>query len=426
MALMAAGWDLVSAPGSGSWASTIDAPPGQVWKILVDTARWPVTSAARGTQAAMGYLDEQLESAGRSLDEWLGDVPETSDAATARTGEVAVAEEPEGVWDRIGQSVGDFHHGLAQEGASGLLDPSGMMDRQQAQRDLSTRFQVVGDDHEGEPRDNQVTQEEYEQIARTFSDIRLGRGDLTLDSRGFDDDSDPDNDQSDRAYADAQKWEQGVMTNIADMMMTEGGRAQIQRMSDNPMIDDDGNIRRDENGEPLGHHSTTIMPHFFSENRSEHTSQYLNTIQQETRGGDSAVYRTGNGERGLGHDTEIHFNPTMMQGVSPDVILAHELQHARNFTQGSARRDEDTENQTMGLPTEGGEPADTFSENDYRQQRNALGLGDRYLPRTAHESMDPNNPGQPFKAQADSDEELVEAWRAHQEVKARAEQQHQE
>lgn len=54
-------------------------------------------------------------------------------------------------------------------GIGGLLDPSGMLDRQQAQRDLAGRFQVLPDDFVGPRRDNQVSQEEYQRIARARS-----------------------------------------------------------------------------------------------------------------------------------------------------------------------------------------------------------------------------------------------------------------
>ena len=351
--------------------------------------------------------------------------PDTTDAATAETGSSARAEEPEGFWGQAGQSVGDVYRGLKQEGVMGLLDPRGMMDRQQAQRDLSDRFQVIPDDFKGERKGNMVTQAEFEATARTFSDIRLSRGDLTLDSSGFDDDSDPDNEQSDAMRAQAQQWEDGVMTNIADIMMTEGGRAQIQRMSRNRMVDDEGNLRRDENGKRLKSHDVTIKPMFRrgTTPAQQHEGNLepvdMQAIPEDSRWHDfhhlrSDAFRRDSGERGLGNDSTVYFNPVVnLGGLNPDVVLAHELQHARNHTQGSMAHPVDRERQAMGLPIDGSmdHPADEFTENDYREQRNALGLGDRYLPRTTH-NVDRLNPP---KAEADTDAELEAAWQAHRE-----------
>ena len=56
-----------------------------------------------------------------------------------------------GVFGHLGQLASDLGHGIGQEGLMGLLDPVGMMDRQQAQRDLANRFDVVPDDFRRRP-----------------------------------------------------------------------------------------------------------------------------------------------------------------------------------------------------------------------------------------------------------------------------------
>src|SRR5262249_6354453 len=110
---------------------------------------------------------------------------------------------------------------------------------------------------------NMVTQAEYERIAHTFSDIRLGRGDLTIDTGMI---ADP---------TQAATYREGSMVAIADMMMTEGGRRQIETLHDNVSRDDAGNARHGVNGQimpplPFGadqllpevHRHTTIRPFF--------------------------------------------------------------------------------------------------------------------------------------------------------------------
>ena len=67
------------------------------------------------------------------------------------------------------------------------------------------RFDIVGDDFVGPRQHNQVTQQEFEEIARVYSDIRLGRGDLTMDTSEM---------PADQAAA----YRQGVMDDIGTMM----------------------------------------------------------------------------------------------------------------------------------------------------------------------------------------------------------------
>ena len=56
----------------------------------------------------------------------------------------------------LGQTLGDVGRGLSQEGLGGLFDPSGMMDRQSAQRELAGNFNVVPDGTPGIRSENQV------------------------------------------------------------------------------------------------------------------------------------------------------------------------------------------------------------------------------------------------------------------------------
>src|SRR5438128_735919 len=54
-------------------------------------------------------------------------------------------------------------------------------DRTAAEKELAGRF-VINDGKKKGPRlPNEITSAEFHQIAGTYSDIRLGRGDLTID-----------------------------------------------------------------------------------------------------------------------------------------------------------------------------------------------------------------------------------------------------
>jgi hypothetical protein len=386
----------------------------------------------QGVDAVTSTASDTYDAAASSVSNWLGSGADTSDAATAGGGSALHRDEPDSLWGQIGQTVGDFGRGVQQEGLGGILDPTGAVDRQRAQRELSDRFQVVGDDHEGPRNHNQVTQAEYERIARTFSDVRMGRGDLTLDTSGFNN------------AEDAQQYREGAMVNIADMMMTTAGRDQISTMSNNVLRDDNGEARTNWLGMEQ-HRHTTIQPYFQEE---EHWWQRLggdlfgrdasqlgtdNAFAAPVDG--SAMSRNADGTRGEGTDVNIQWNPGVGLGARSDVILAHEMEHALHETQGTMARgrfsgagpdatyvDENGnvginnfERQAVGLSrtdTPGGVPAgghypgdpDGCTENTYREQRNQLGLGDRFLPRTDYTSL----PGQ-----AATDAELQGAWAAH-------------
>jgi NleD-like pathogen effector protein (putative zinc metallopeptidase) len=360
----------------------------------------------------------QAMQARHDLDQGLAG-PDTHDAATARGGS-ALEQGQTSLFGRVGQTLGDLGRGLSQEGVGGLLDPAGMMDRQAAQRELSSRFQVVPDDFVGPRRANQVTEAEYEKVAHTFSDIRMGRGDLSVNTSMI---KDP---------AQAEQYKQGTMVAIADMMMTEGGRNQIENFHNNVMKDDAGNARHgigDPMKLPFGleaalpevHRHTEIRPFFKDANNDGNltndpttAADYDNTNAMADARGASGDTPSGTidasgrgkwgrvggagGERGPGTDSTIWWNPTANVGNCnrSDVILAHEMQHAFHETQGTmaagtyagpgpdaAAGIANFERQAVGLPTTGSNPNDSpgLSENQYRQERNDLGLGDKFLQR---------------------------------------------
>lgn len=357
------------------------------------------------------------------VEKFLGQ-PQTHDKPTAKPGSDAVAAQPKSLGGQVGQTIGDIGRGIHQEGVDGLLDPAGMMDRQQAQRDLSNRFQVVPDNFKGPRKPNQVTDAEYERIAHTFSDIRLGRGDLTINT-------------SEQTNAkEAAKYKQGTLNAIADMMMTKSGREEIERLHDSKLVDDKGKARLDASGHEQ-HHHTEIRALYNSSNgdpldtnndgkvdaKDKHDAvhrynknAYADATDTTKRGdwfrkqqldahGNPVTDAKGKPvmDRGVGTDSTIWWNPTVSAGNCnrSDVILAHEMAHSIHETQGTMASGtvkggpdngiNNFERQAVGLPQAGGNPGDPTSvgENAYREERNALGMGDKFLPRTRYSGTMP-------------------------------------
>ncbi len=368
---------------------------------------------------------------------------QTGDAVTADSANApAAAAQPSSFFGRLGQGVGDFGRGLSQEGLGGVLDPFGMMDRQQAQRDLDGRFEVLPDDFVGPRRSNQVSQDEYQNIARTFSDVRRGTGDLSINTSGFDG---PD------AEAESAEYRQGSLDRIADMMMTTGGRRQVNNLNDNVQRNDDGTAQHNDDGTGEIHRQTTIEPLWGVDggldaqgrtiwndpgagNRTNATLRADNATA--TPLGDGSR-RNADGSRGAGSDVRINWNPGANNISSDgsqlrsDIILAHEMEHAINQSQGTngtnhlggtnpdgtpidgtgEARIRNSERQAVGLsrsdsPGGGHFPGDPdgCTENTYRQERNDLGLGEMWLPRERYTHL----PGQ-----AGSQADLDAAWTAH-------------
>ncbi len=248
------------------------------------------------------------------------------------------------------QGVSDFFGGLGQEGIGGLLDYSGMMDRQNAQRELASRFNVLPDGTAGERSQNQVSEEQFREIARTYSDIRLGRGDLTLGER-------PAN-MSDDDYA---QFRTGAMGDVADILQTESGRGLIGSLHDAP---------RQADGET--HRATTINP------------------RVDAAGALDASNAEGGGMFAVsGYANYVPGQDTLPTGdnLRSDVTLYHELTHAHhavyntwdgaNVTTGADTGIGQFEHQAAGL---GNHANNAFSENRYRGERReigALGVGAR-------------------------------------------------
>lgn len=361
------------------------------------------------------------QQAAQAVQGWLGPAAPTSDAGNAAPGSGSAqdAHNPTSWFGRLGQSVGDIGRGVQQEGLGGLLDMGGMLDRQDAQRDLSNRFQVMPHDFVGPRNHNQVSQEEYQRIAHTYSDIRTGRGDMTIATDSLTGDA-------------ATNYRDGMMNGVADIMMTTAGRQQVMGLSNNTLINDDGTQRLDADGNAQ-HRHTTIRPDIADDGSLVTNNAGVGMAPTSTTDDDKYLqYDPVTGlptGRGAGTDANLYINPTLQVGDCNrlDVIMAHEMQHVQNRTQGTMLRgthvsptgpdgnpindgDNGTnmrERQAVGLPNGTHYPGDTdgCTENTYREQRNQINPEERLAPRNAYAGR--------FPGQSPTVDANTEAWRQY-------------
>ena len=247
----------------------------------------------------------------------------------------------------VGQFFGDLGRGLSSEGIGGILDPVGMMDRAAAHRELASRFNVIDDDSTvGTMEQNQVTPEEYEDIVRTYSDIRLGRGDLRLADRPAG--------MTDEDYAG---FRGGAMDDIADILQTESGRGLIDSLNEAPDQADGSDI------------ITTINPRLDASGNFDPSNA--------EGGGFFGVSGQATYAPGMDH------LPTR-DNLRSDVTLYHELVHAHHAVHntwdggvvggtGADAGVNQAEHQAAGLGTHAN---DRFSENRYRGERRRIGALD--------------------------------------------------
>lgn len=255
------------------------------------------------------------------------------------------------------QSITDLGRGIGQEGLAGVLDPQGMLDRQAAQRELASRFHVRKEGEaapkDGLPPGNNVSEAEFEQIAKQYSDIRLGRGDLKLDTAGMK----PEN---------AAKFEQDTMGDIADLLQTPSGRTLIDKVD-----------------HQKDHHTTTI--HRRADNSNAKGGAEAGSVPgswADKKGTNAQVTYVPGADGGI-------VNPNASDEWMPmrsDVSLFHELTHAYHAAYGTLDTStlakgpgvdaddvgaDGMEYQAVGL---GKWADDPLTENAYRDQRFAIGV----------------------------------------------------
>lgn len=269
------------------------------------------------------------------------------------------------VLSHAGQMIGDFAHGFQQEGLAGLLDPRGMMDRQEAQRELRGNFDIIDPAHPpapGKAAPNQITEAEFEQQARLYSDIRLDRTHMHF---GI----------GEMNAADQGQYQRDMMGQIGRIMQTGTGRTMIDGLAHNP----------------LGH-DVTFHAHRDASGAIDPTNANADPVTNEH---DAST-------PGVGASVNLNINPgvdhtNVGRATDPwndqrgDVTLLHEMTHAWHELRGTddasgvvtqpglggSTRDADRgdiqswEHQAVGL---GAHAADTTpNENNYRRERAAIG-----------------------------------------------------
>jgi hypothetical protein len=260
-----------------------------------------------------------------------------------------------------GHGLADMAEEFSSEGLGALLDPTGAADRLAARRELAGRFNVMPDGTVGEAGQNQVSREQFEQISREYSDIRLGRSDLQLGAQ-----------PASMSNADYASFRTAEMSDVADVLQTESGRGLIGSLAHAPLQADG-----------VSHRVTTINP------------------RVDAAGHLDASNSEGGGM--FGASGYAHVAPGMdvlpsRDNLRSDVTLYHELTHANravynqwdpgtvgqlnmfghtfNYPSPDAGIGE-FEHQAAGL---GLHAQDEFSENRYRGERReigALGVGAR-------------------------------------------------
>jgi hypothetical protein len=245
-----------------------------------------------------------------------------------------------------------------------------VMDRQDAKADLAPYFAITPEDFVGPRNHNQVTAESYDDIAKTYSDIRLGRNDLKIDATSIADDDE-------RAV-----YEERVMTDIGMVMTTTSGREQIKELTDNP-----------------NDHETAVMPKFTDDDEDDDKDDDTESRRMEDISTEPEFDS---------YDppfSRISYKPGDRHGTGErtDRALAHELQHAYHdvrdteasgtFDGGPDHYDSggdyagypdapNKERQAVGLTnTDPDHPTDDSGcpENVYAAERNQM--GDHFVPR---------------------------------------------
>ncbi len=262
-----------------------------------------------------------------------------------------------------------------------------------AEKELAGRF-VINDNKKKGPRlPNEITSAEFHQLAGTYSDIRLGRGDLTIDPGKSNDPG---------------QYRADMMNDIGDILQTKSGRYLVERLHDAQAMDD--------NGEMI-HHHTTLTPALgvgdkpdTDNTREEGTNQNLGFGSHK----DDALRTPG-----IGTDALVYANPNMdvidhdrsgnsIGRMRSDVAVYHELVHAytdtHGFTEFGKVANPGTDLDIDGLPPSRseyqaaglGEFAGNFlTENTYRDERHGVAksgkgmAGDALMPqRERYNSVD--------------------------------------
>jgi Effector protein len=217
-----------------------------------------------------------------------------------------------------GHWLGDVMTGRADM-MTAMLDPERVKDRMKAENELAGRFEIVDGKTKGPRLPNQITSAEFHQLSNTYSDIRLGHGDLTIDGAGA---------------KDPGQYGADIMNDIGDILQTKSGRALVEGLSNSTNIDEKGD---------LVHRHTTLEPGVDDDGVPD-----LNLTDEQPADKNSEFGKNIlglDGTPGVGKDTVVRSNPNMdipsvdATGAASghgrsDVALFHEMVHAYTDTRG--------------------------------------------------------------------------------------------
>lgn len=260
-----------------------------------------------------------------------------------------------------GQTIGDFGRGIAQEGLAGLFDVSGMLDRQDAQRDLAGSFDIRSDDElaamTGDKPGNVMSPADFQKVARTYSDIRMDRSDIRFDTSNI---SDP---------KEAAAFRNDTMGDIGNLLQTGVGR---------DLVNDLAYQKLD--------HKTTIKQRRGAKGADNSNAE----------GGADPSATTGTFNDGTGMDAAVQYVPGDAGGIvekskeawmpmRSDITLFHELAHAYHaaigdYQLGTVGKSDAASKKDVGQNMAEYQAAglsyydeDHLTENSYRKERAAIG-----------------------------------------------------
>lgn len=248
---------------------------------------------------------------------------------------------------------------------------------------------------DGPRNSNTLTQEQYDQVCATYSNIRMGKGDLTMDT-------------SEMCPEDAVAYRDGVMKDIGTLMQTETGRKEVEKLTNNEKKVEGTfwgvytSMLGLSDGVATEHRHTTIKRRHQDNNgdgnNDNDDDQPLSRTNASTQAFDQEnkhkQFVQADGTPGDGTDQVIRFNPgiNLPHDVRDDVALAHEMVHAIQGSQGT--QDPTVVGKELGPPNSGdplavdrGLPrwehqaaglgryaSSALSENAYRRERHQLGV----------------------------------------------------
>lgn len=272
-----------------------------------------------------------------------------------------------------GGGVGDWFKGLFDHGEPGLGDAvkenrKDLHDRfalESAKEDLKGKFKI-GDG----TGPNAVSPEEFEKVAKMYSDIREGKSDIKLDT----DEKDP---------VKAAELKKKAMDDMGTMLTTPAGRKLVGDLASNETVDPNDPTKKI-------HHQTAVHLTNNPDKVNDCDEKGMAMARQEQDAAAGAKIEQKASTPGVGVDAEVTFHPgvtKMLDGPNVvstgDTALFHELVHADHMTHGTKiasdqrvndflSRDNGAKKEELATVGLGDYKQDYLTENEYRRERAQL------------------------------------------------------